>query len=481
MSTPNNSPFAQSISKYSRFLSLALLFGAGCYAWNMPPPEGLEIPGWHILILFIGTILGIMMKPLPMGGMALLSLAVGLTTKTFTLAQGFSGFSSSIVWLVVFAFFLALGFIKTGLGNRIAYFFIALLGKSTLGLAYGLTLTDLILSPWMPSTTARSAAVVLPIAKAISLQQGSSVENGTAKKMGAFLIKVCFQINAVTSALFITAIACNPYIAKYATELGYVLDWPTWAKATIVPGIINLAILPWVIYKIYPPEIKKPEHAQQHAKDQLKAIGAPSLKEWLMLSVFACVLVLWIMGDSWGISSATAALAGITALLVLGVIQWEDLIKEKGAWDTLLWFGPLLMMADLLSKFGVIHWFSQHVQASTEGYSWTLALAVLSLVYYFAHYFFASVTAHVTALYSAFLTTLIAFGAPPMLTIMTLAVLSNLCGSLTHYGTGPAPAIYASGYISMKEWWGVAFISGLVNLLIWVVAGGLWWKFLGYW
>lgn len=473
--------FHSLFAHYSSFVFLIALLMVGNYVWQQPAPEGLSPQGWHLLVLFVGTILGIILKPLPMGGMALLSISIGVLTKTFTLEQGLVGFSSHIVWLVVFAFFLALGFMKTGLGNRIAYFFVALLGKSTLGLAYGLTLTDFILSPWMPSTTARGAAVVLPIAKSIALQQGSSPDDGTARRMGSFLITVCSQINPITSALFVTAIACNPFIAEAVGGFGLVLDWPTWALATIVPGVINLVVLPWIIYKIYPPELKHPVHAREKAREQLKKLGRLSAQEGLMLGVFLCVLVMWIMGESWGISAATAALLGIVALLIVRVLVWEDIVRDKGAWDTLLWFGPLLMLANLLSKLGVISWFAAHMQSGASGLSWQVAFVTLCLLYYLAHYFFASVTAHVTALYVAFLTTLIAFGAPPMLSAIALAVLSSLSGSLTHYGTGPSPAFYASGYLPIGTWWGISVVTGLVNLLIWAFVGGVWWRFLGYW
>jgi DASS family divalent anion:Na+ symporter len=53
--------------------------------------------------------------------------------------------------------------------------------------------------------------------------------------------------------------------------------------------------------------------------------------------------------------------------------------------------------------------------------------------------------------------------------------------SLTHYGTGTAPIIFGSGYATLGEWWKTGFILSVANLLIWIVAGGLWWRFLGYW
>jgi DASS family divalent anion:Na+ symporter len=469
------------LENYGHLLSLGVLSAIGAYLWHMAPPEGLTPQAWHMFVLFVGTIVGIILKPLPMGGIALLALAIGTLTDTFTAKQCFSGFGDKIVWLVAFAFFLALGFTKTGLGTRIAYFFTALLGRSTLGLAYGLAFTDFLLAPGIPSTTARGAAIILPVAKALSIQQGSLPDDGTARRLGAFLIKVCFQVNTLTCALFLTAIVCNPFIARFAAAEGIQLDWVTWATATIVPGLVNLLLLPWFIFKIYPPELKHPENAVELAKSQLKAMGPFSRNEWLMLGVFLSMLFLWIGGDYLGIDATAAALAGVVGLLVLKVISWDDILREKGAWDTVLWFGPLVMMAGLLSDFGLISWFSQKMQAGVSGLSWEMAFIALGLVYFLVHYFFASVTAHVNALYAAFLGTLLAFGAPPMLTAISLAVLSSLSGALTHYGTSPAPAFYGAGYISIQKWWSLSLIISIFNLCIWSVVGGAWWKFLGYW
>jgi hypothetical protein len=41
-------------------------------------------------------------------------------------------------WLIAIAYWLAGGFIKSGLGNRIAYSMVAAFGKTTLGLTYSL-------------------------------------------------------------------------------------------------------------------------------------------------------------------------------------------------------------------------------------------------------------------------------------------------------------------------------------------------------
>ncbi len=80
------------------------------------------------------------------------ALAVTVLTGTVEIRDGLSGFAHPVTWLVLAAFFIARGFIKTGLGTRVAYFFIPVLGRTSLGLGYGLVVSDLFLAPAIPST-----------------------------------------------------------------------------------------------------------------------------------------------------------------------------------------------------------------------------------------------------------------------------------------------------------------------------------------
>lgn len=54
-------------------------------------------------------------------------------------------------WLIAIAYFLAGGFIKSGLGNRIAFSLVSAFGKTTLGLTYALVMGEALLSPMIPS------------------------------------------------------------------------------------------------------------------------------------------------------------------------------------------------------------------------------------------------------------------------------------------------------------------------------------------
>lgn len=83
---------------------------------------------------------------------------------------------------------------KTGLGDRIALHFVRWLGKSTLGLAYGLAFSEALISPAMPSTTARAGGIFLPIIKSLAASGESLPKDGSARKLGAYLIQSQFQV-----------------------------------------------------------------------------------------------------------------------------------------------------------------------------------------------------------------------------------------------------------------------------------------------
>ena len=449
--------------------------------WFSPPPTGLSIKAWHLFAIFLSTVLAIIVKPLPMGALAILSITTCTITQTISIDQALSSFSSKIVWLILIAFLLARGFIKTGLGARFAYYFVYLLGKNTLGLSYGLIVTELILAPFIPSNTARGAGIIFPIVTSLSKEYNSHPDDNTQNKIGAYLIKICFQANIITSAMFMTAMAANPLIASLAESIGYTITWMSWAKAAVVPGIINLLILPLVIYTIYPPEIKQSPQAKSFARTKLSAMGKLKTEEIIMLLTFSLLLVLWIFGDILHIQATTAALSGLSVLLISGVLNWDDILNEKNAWNTLIWLTTLLMMTTHLSEFGMMEWFSKQIHQLLASYPWPVALICLTLIYFYIHYLFASLTAHITSMFSTFALVAILSGAPIGLSIMLLAFLSTLSASITHYGTGTAPVYFGAGYVNVKDWWKIGGIISIINILLWTSIGGIWWKIIGIW
>ncbi len=460
----------------------------GIVLWLIPPPEGVKTEAWHLFAIFTSTILGIILKAAPMGTMCM--LAVALTAATQVLAPGnpsasivksLSGFGDKVIWLIGISFFIARGFIKTGLGDRIAFLFIKIFGKSTLGLAYGLGLADLCLAPAIPSNTARGGGIIYPIMKSMAMSFGSVPEDATThRKLGSFLTLNSYYLNLITSSMFLTGTASNPMCQKFAADLGINITWMSWAAAGFVPGLVAFLVVPLVLYKIYPPELKKTGDAPKLAIQKLREMGGMKREEWLMLFAFAILLSLWIFGDTLSVDATTTAFIGLSVLLLTSVLTWEDVKSEKGAWDTIVWFAVLVMMASSLNELGFIGWFSELVRHEIGSLSWVVAFPVIILVYFFSHYIFASATAHVAAMYAALLGVGVSLGIPPMLLAMMLGFMGSIYGVLTHYGHGPAPVFFGSRYVELKSWWIKGLQIGIVLLIIYMGVGGLWMKVIGY-
>ncbi len=448
----------------------------------LPVPDGVEPTGMRMLGIFLGTIVALILQPLPTSSVALIGMAAAMLTKTESAAKALAGFSNTTVWLIVAAFFIAEGFLLTGLGKRIALLFVTRLGKSTLGLSYGMALTDLILAPATPSNTARCGGVVYPVVASLSQLEDSHPEpEESRKRLGAFLTLTALQVNTVTSAMFLTAMAGNPVAQEAAKKLGVEISWGRWALAAIVPGLVSLIAVPWVMSKIYPPTVTKTPEAPQLARDQLREAGPMSRKEWIMAGTFVLLLVLWCLGDMLKIDATTAAFTGIAVLLITGVLTWKDLADNASAWTTLVFFGVLVGMAAELNALGVIDWIGESVAGSVDALPWLVAFAILTLVYFYSHYLFASNTAHIVAMYAVFVGAAIATGAPPLFAALVFGFIGNLFGGLAHYSSGPAGVVFGSGYVKTAELFRIGFAISIVNIVIWTVIGGGWMKLIGIW
>ena len=464
----------------------------------IPVPAGVTANAWHLLALFVATIAAIIGKAMPIGALSIVAIALvavtGVTNATpgGAIADALSSFANPLIWLIGVSIMISRGIIKTGLGSRIGYYFISVWGKKTIGISYALALSELILAPVTPSNTARGGGIIHPIMRAIAGSYDSDPAKGTQGRIGRFLALTNYHANPITSAMFITATAPNPLVVKLIADASGAqinLSWGTWALAMLLPGLVAMAVMPWVIYMLYPPEIKETPNAAAFARERLTALGPITRGEGTMLGIFAVLLILWagipalLLGPGWAVDATTTAFIGLTLCLLTGVLSWDDVIKEKSAWDTIVWFGALVMMATFLSKLGLIAWFATSIETGIGhlGLGWMGASALLMLAYLYAHYMFASTTAHITAMFAAFYSAGLALGAPALPFALMMAAASNIMMTLTHYATGTSPVIFGSGYATLGEWWKTGFVMSVVLLIIWLVVGSTWWKVLGYW
>jgi DASS family divalent anion:Na+ symporter len=303
-----------------------------------------------------------------------------------------------------------------------------------------------------------------------------------AGRIGSFLTLVSFHITYPASAIFLTGMAANPLIAEFASKIGHVeLTWLRWFSGSVLPGFLTLAIVPWLLRRWVKPEIRDTTPARELARDELARRGPLSREEKWLVAIMTGIMIGWISSPWHGIHNTFVALAGVSAILLTKVLSWDDLLAEHRAWDALIWFAPLVMMADQLNEIGVIKILSGKLFAAMAGWPMIVVLITLVAAYCYVHYTFASMTAHITALYPGFLGAALAAGIPPMLAALPLAYFSSLNAAMTHYGTGSAPVFFNAGYVRQGDWWRYGFIISVVNLIIWMAIGPLWWKLIGIW
>ena len=456
----------------------------------MPTPDGLAPHAWYFLALFVGIVVGLMAEPIPGAAITLIGVtliavlapwvlyspaelrAPGFEAANASLAWALSGFSNSTVWLIFGALTFALGYEKTGLGRRIALMLVRAMGRSTLTLGYAIVAADTLLAPFTPSSTARTAGTVYPVIRHLPPLYGSMANEPSSRLVGSYLMWTALATGTITSSMFLTAMAPNLLAVELVRKtVGINITWIEWFLAFAPLGVLLLLTLPWLAYRLYPPAIKGSTEVAAWANDQLHSMGPTTVREALLASLVALALVLWIFGGSH-VNATTTALVVVGLMLLTRIISWDDILLNKQGWTTLVWFATLIALADGLNRTGVVGWFASSVAGNVGGISPTFGMLVLASAYFFSHYFFASVTAHTTAM----LPIMLAVGAAvPGMPVRKLALMLVLCGGimgiLTPYAGGPNPVYYGSGYLPARDFWRLGAIFGLLFFAAWLSFG----------
>ena len=452
----------------------------------LPVPDGLSENAWLYFALFAGVMAGIITEPIPQAAVGLLGIAAAAVTGVVhnsaeeSAQWALSGFSNGTVWLIFAAFVFALGYSKSGLGRRIALLLIRLLGKRTLGLGYAVALADLALAPVMPSNTARSGGTVYPVIRNIPEIYASYPHDASARRIGSYLLYTALAATCITSSMFMTALAANVLaVGLVSSTIDVAITWTVWLKAFAPAGIVLFALTPALLYKIYPPEIKESPDAPRWAAQELAAMGPITRNEIVLLVLVGAALAMWIGGGRYASATITAVLAAVL-MVILGVVRWEEILANKEAWNILIWLATLVTLAGGLAETRFVNWVGQALAPSFAGRSAGVSIILLVGAFFFLHYLFAGMTAHVSALLPVFLGVAVTVpGVTPLAWALLLCQSLGMMGILTAYATAPAAIFYGSGYIPGRDFWRLGFVLGVIYFGLYILIGMPWLAYLG--
>lgn len=470
----------------SKTQKLAILVAIPVLFFLIPAPEGLSLIAWRLLGIYIATIVGLVIKPygepvILLAAVAASAATIGNTAgaeKLVKVGQTLSGYQSGTTWLIFTAFTLSSAFVITGLGKRIAYYMIGWIGNTTLRLGYVTVFLDLLLSPATPSNTARAGGIVFPIINSVAVALGSDPEK-SPKLAGRYLLLNVYMTVKTTSYLFLTAMAPNALaLSIMEPVLGFKVNWIEWFLAASVPGLLCLFLIPLICYFIAKPELKHVDN-KNIAKKGLEELGPMSMREKSLAVLFVLALLGWIFADFLGVNSTTVALITMVLCIVLNIVSWDDVRKNKAGWDTLIWYGGIIGMSKILENAKFFEWLAdtlnKHLDFGDHG---MLALVVILILSVSVRYLFASGGAYVAAMIPVFATVGKVAGAPVELLTLGLLFANSYGGSVTHYGGGPGPITFGAGYNDIKSWWTAGFIIAFGSLLVHTTIGFGWWNFL---
>ena len=483
---PSSAPSSPPRSRREVLVRTLLPIAVGAVIAMLPAPAGLTPAAWRYFALFAAVIVGVVTEPIPAAAVGLIGVVLaGITglvspTPAGSIAWGLSGFSNTTIWLIFAAYMFADGYAKTGFGRRIGLMLIRLLGRRTLGLAYAVALSDLVIAPFTPSNTARSGGTIYPVIKNVPPLYGS-LPGETARKLGAYLLYTALAITCVTSSAFLTGVAPNVLaLSMISKTMNVTISWTDWFVGFLPVGLVLFAGVPLVLYWLYPPEVKEAPEAPKWAADELATMGPMTGREWKLVGLVTVVLALWVAGGSL-MDATMAALVGVAAMVLLGIVTWDDVTGNKPAWNVLIWFATLVTLASGLVQVKFVDWVGKTLAPHFQGLSTAATVVLVVGSFFVLHYLFASLTAHTTALLPVFLTiAMVTPGLSPKAWGLALAYTLGIMGILTPYATGPSPIYFGSGYITSRSFWVFGAVLGFVFVGTLLAVGVPWMIWLGY-
>ncbi len=454
-------------------LTRAAPFALALGIWLAPIPSGLAPRAWHLFAIFASAIFAVILNAFPLLTSAMLAVAAAVLTGTVTPAKAFAGFGNGSVLLVVVAFLVARSVVKSGLGRRISLLVVSAFGRSTLGLAYSIFITDALIAPAFPSNTARGG-VIYPIVLSLSQGAGSTPEDPTRRRLGGYLMFCGMASLAVSSALWLTATSANPIGVEVAQHAGLQVTFGSWLAVASVPALAAILLLPLVLYGLFPPDVKATPEAPAAAREALRAMGPLGRDEKVVAVAFALMVAGWVLAGRLGLDATSVAFAGLGGLLATRVLTLDDISREGDTLATFLWLAVLFALSGQLNELGFMGYLGERLATRLSGISWPAAYVALVSLYVLMHYLFVSQSSQVLALFGVFLDVGMRAGVPPALMAFALLFASSYFSTITPQGGSQNVIFVGSGYLKQGELYRLGALTTGACFLIFMLVGTPW-------
>ena len=445
-----------------------------------------------------------MSEAVPLAATSLLPIILIPALTERSVAETTAPYASSIVFLFLGGFLIAIAMEKWNLHRRIALMTLRRVGVSPHRIVLGMMLATGFLSMWVSNTA--TTLMMLPIGFSLLAlvaerrDGGASPATAQPHRTGQvdFLdgdenvrrFGVCLML-AIAWAASIGGLGTllgsppNAIVAGYAAdELGRQIGFLEWMILG-VPLALVFILIAWFLMTrlLYRFDLPALPGGRAMIDDEVAKLGPPSQGEKMVALVFAGAAFLWVVpgllatipgvGDMLGAfgrmdDTAIAIGAGLAMFLIPGrgrremLLDWKD-AEEGLPWGVLLLFGGGLSLASAVAGTGLDRWLGDQL-----GGLGVLPILLLIAVVVALVIFLTEVTSN-TATAATFVPLLggvaLGIGADPMTLLIPVAFAAT-CAFMLPVGTPPNAIVFSTGAVTIAQMARGGIVLNIVGIIL---------------
>jgi anion transporter len=475
---------------WAAFATLA----AVCFS---PTPEGLPVAGQYMLGMLLFAVILWMTEAVDYAVSAviitaLMAFLLGTapsvakpdvvlgTSAALTLALG--GFANTALALVAAALFISAGMTVTGLDKRIALWILSKVGAGTRSIVVGAILVGIVLSFFVPSTTARVACLV-PIMMGIIVAFGVDKRS----RLAALIMITTTQTASIWNVGVKTAAAQNMVAVGFVEKmLKHSITWLEWLIAAAPFAIIMSIALYFIMTRMLPPETEEVPGGHDAINKALREMGPTTVNEKKLLAISVTLLALWAtekVVHPFDTASTTIAAIAIMFVPGLGIMSWKQ-AQSKIPWGTVVLFGVGISLGTALLQTKAAAWLANVIveQFGLQNMTALTILALMSLFLIVIHLGFASATALASAMIPIVISVLQTVQTPGI-NIVGMTMLMQFVVSFGFILPVNAPQnmlAYGTDTFTARDFIKVGLVITVLSYALLMLMGATYWSWLGY-
>lgn len=388
-------------------------------------------------------------------------------------------YASSVVFLFLGGFVLALGIHRSGLDRRIAFLTLRLVGTTPARLVAGMLVACAFLSMWVSNTAA--AAMMVPIATAVvglvvhartgtgfDPARGIAPDRTDERNFATALVLAIAYGASIGGVATLIGSPPNGIAARFIEQTyGVPVTFLTWLAIGLPLTVLFLPVIWFVLVRVaFPSRLGPVAGGREFLDAELRRLGPISAAERVVLAVFLATVCAWV-ARPWlasvaiggarpfaGLSDAGIAMLAALALFLIPVrgaeggrvMDWA--YARRLPWGVLLLFGGGLSLAAATESTGVAAFIGSQTAHLGGLPVLAVVVAVVALTTFASE--LTSNTAQVALMLPLLAAAAPGLGVAPELLLVPATLAASLAFMMP-VGTPPNAIVFGTGLVRIPQ------------------------------